>query len=202
MSAILFQMMLQQTTDGSRENLNYYWYFSLYTACDIFWTQIESTSHVSDPVYVIEFAADNTLTLTNPLISLGVCGLAGAIAFGVATFRASRSLHAALLENVLRSPSLFFDVTPTGRITNRFSKDIDAIDTSLPQNFGGFLYCTYKVLGTMLVVGISTPWAVFAFVPLGVLNYLLQVHSAGNVVLTGLGVAQLKVTFVGAFQLV
>lgn len=45
--------------------------------------------------------------------------------------RAASELHERLLMNVLRLPIMFFDVTPTGRIINRFASDIDMIDTTL-----------------------------------------------------------------------
>ncbi|KAJ8982895.1 hypothetical protein NQ317_004325 [Molorchus minor] len=45
---------------------------------------------------------------------------------------AAISLHDLLLYGVLRSPMVFFDTTPTGRIVARFSKDIEVLDNSLP----------------------------------------------------------------------
>jgi ATP-binding cassette subfamily C (CFTR/MRP) protein 1 len=44
---------------------------------------------------------------------------------------ASRTLLHRAITRVLRAPMSFFDTTPLGRITNRFSKDVDSMDNSL-----------------------------------------------------------------------
>uniref|UniRef100_A0A1B0DM26 ABC-type glutathione-S-conjugate transporter n=1 Tax=Phlebotomus papatasi TaxID=29031 RepID=A0A1B0DM26_PHLPP len=46
---------------------------------------------------------------------------------------AARDMHILLLSNVLRWAMELFDVTPMGRIMNRFSKDVDVVDNILPQ---------------------------------------------------------------------
>ena len=50
-----------------------------------------------------------------------------------AAFMASKVLHGKMLWSVLRAPLGFFAATPLGRITNRFSVDVNVVDTSLPD---------------------------------------------------------------------
>lgn len=73
-------------------------------------------------------------------------GMGNAIGVLIATLvsaysaiRASRSLHASMLFAVLRSPMSFFDTTPLGRIVNRFSKDVYAVDETIPRSLRSFL---------------------------------------------------------------
>lgn len=47
----------------------------------------------------------------------------------------AREMHRILIINVLRWPMEYFDTTPLGRILNRFSKDVDAVDNALPAIF-------------------------------------------------------------------
>lgn len=69
-----------------------------------------------------------------------------AVMLGVLTFirayalvrfgaRASKNLHANLLNAVLRAPQSFFDTTPLGRIISRFSKDLYSIDIEVADMF-------------------------------------------------------------------
>ncbi|KAH7100998.1 P-loop containing nucleoside triphosphate hydrolase protein [Auriculariales sp. MPI-PUGE-AT-0066] len=49
----------------------------------------------------------------------------------LSSIRASRTLFYQLLDSVFRSPTRFFDKTPTGRVLSRFTKDIDSADTGV-----------------------------------------------------------------------
>ncbi|CAK1540432.1 unnamed protein product [Leptosia nina] len=88
---------------------------------------------------------------------------------------AARILHAKLLTGVLRAPSIgFFDCTPTGRILNRFSKDVDILDNTLPMTLRGWTACFFSVLGTLFVISFSTPIFMVVILPIGVIYYIIQ----------------------------
>ena len=42
---------------------------------------------------------------------------------------AAKYIHEALLDGVMKSPMVFFDTNPLGRIINRFSADVDSLGT-------------------------------------------------------------------------
>jgi ABC-type multidrug transport system fused ATPase/permease subunit len=82
-----------------------------------------------------------------------------------ASLQASRSLFIALLRRLTRAPARFFDVTPIGRILNRFTTDINVIDGSL-QNSARM--CLFGILDFIASFGVIlflvptfAPFAVF-----------------------------------------
>ncbi len=83
-------------------------------------------------------------------------------------------LHLALLHGILRAPLSFFETTPTGRILSRFSADIDGIDNTLPQMLSGAVGLGFDILGTIVVISISTYLFFVVVIPIALLYYLIQ----------------------------
>lgn len=90
------------------------------------------------------------------------------------TIHGSRRLHNAMAKSVIRAPMSFFEVTPVGRITNRFSNDIYKIDEVLGRVFGMFFSNATKVIFTIGVICFSTWQFVFIMLPLAGLYVYYQ----------------------------
>ncbi|KAK8386783.1 hypothetical protein O3P69_017907 [Scylla paramamosain] len=99
----------------------------------------------------------------------------GAMMIAGATVHASVILHKMLLRNVLRSPMSFFDVTPIGRIVNRFAKDIDTVDVMLPTNFRAWIGCLISVVATFaVIIGVTVEFTL-VMIPTMIIYYFVQV---------------------------
>lgn len=64
----------------------------------------------------------------------------------IGTLRAARVTHDYLLQKIMHAPMSFFDQTPIGRLVNRFSKDVDEVDNSLPATIRAFSACFFGVI--------------------------------------------------------
>uniref|UniRef100_A0A452GX19 ABC-type glutathione-S-conjugate transporter n=1 Tax=Gopherus agassizii TaxID=38772 RepID=A0A452GX19_9SAUR len=99
--------------------------------------------------------------------------LAGALLATRGAIRASRVLHQQLLSNILRVPMSFFDTTPTGRIVNRFAKDIFTVDETIPMSFRSWLTCFLGIISTLLMICLATPYFALIIIPLSILYFFL-----------------------------
>ncbi|XP_070706055.1 multidrug resistance-associated protein 1-like [Pempheris klunzingeri] len=87
---------------------------------------------------------------------------------------ASRHLHADLLHSVLHSPMSFFEVTPSGNLLNRFSKEIDAIDCMIPDGLKMMLGYLFKLLEVCIILLLATPFTGLVLLPLTCVYMFVQ----------------------------
>lgn len=77
--------------------------------------------------------------------------------------RAAQTFHDSMLYSVLRCNMQFFESTPIGRILNRFSKDIEATETKIPEFLRMFIRTFQNVLSVVVVISITQPFFLLFF---------------------------------------
>ncbi|XP_046388377.1 multidrug resistance-associated protein 1-like isoform X2 [Ischnura elegans] len=107
-------------------------------------------------------------------VGQGISLLLSSLCLFIGALRAAKILHHNMLSNILKTPTSFFDVTPVGRILNRFSRDVDVVDTVLPVVIKGWSDCFFGVSTTLFVISYSTPIFVAVIIPIGILYYIIQ----------------------------
>lgn len=80
------------------------------------------------------FQGRRIINYISPFIP-AISTLLGALFLFTGIIRASASLHAFALSNVMHWSAQIFDTTPVGRIINRFGYDIDVLDSRIGHNF-------------------------------------------------------------------
>ncbi len=104
------------------------------------------------------------------------------------TTRASLTLHAGMLQKLVRAPTDFFDVTPIGRynfpssvrflsrvrITNRFAKELSNVDTLLPIQLINYVNSIFSIIGMFAAIMFASYWLIFVIVPMVVFYVWFQ----------------------------
>lgn len=88
--------------------------------------------------------------------------------------RAARNLHSEALRAVVHAPVLFYDVTPMGRILNRFSRDTVEVDFELAISMSMFGVSLFGMLGSVIFVATINPWILCGVAPLLIIYYIIQ----------------------------
>ncbi|KAF1316447.1 Multidrug resistance protein abc superfamily, partial [Globisporangium splendens] len=94
--------------------------------------------------------------------------------------RCSANLHFKYMWKVLSAPvTTFFDVTPVGRVLNRFSRDLDQVDNPLPYFSMWMLLYLFQISSAFLVCAATNPYVLILYLPLGfVFVFVTRVYQA------------------------
>ncbi|XP_022899785.2 ATP-binding cassette sub-family C member 4-like isoform X1 [Onthophagus taurus] len=126
-----------------------------------------SPDHIDNEYYILFYtffiAMSIILTTTRSLLFFKIC------------MRASKRLHDWMFSNLLQATMRFFDTNPSGRILNRFSKDMGAIDETLPRAMLDAIQIFMVMSGILIMVWIFVPWVVVPSVLLGSLFLFLRI---------------------------
>jgi ABC-type multidrug transport system fused ATPase/permease subunit len=107
-----------------------------------------------------------------------------------AGWTAVKHLFTDLLLKLSRCPAVFFDTTPTGRIMNRLSHDIDRCQYPLIVQVASAMSTVGWLASGLVVATAVLPYSLIVTVPvLGFVIYLLRIFRALNVHLQRLDVA-------------
>ena len=58
---------------------------------------------------------------------------------------------------MLKSTLEFFETTPIGRIMNRFNRDIDSIERTIPESLKPLVKSLFQIIFTIILIGYMLP---------------------------------------------
>ncbi|XP_041110604.1 cystic fibrosis transmembrane conductance regulator-like isoform X2 [Polyodon spathula] len=143
--------------------------------------QNETVGNASDPVHQ---AVIVTRTSAYYIIYIYVATAESLLALGFfrglplvhTLITVSKSLHKKMLKSVLRAQMSVLNTMKTGRIINRFTKDIAVIDDMLPLVIFDVVQLVLIVMGAMLVVSVMEPYVFLAAIPVIVAFVMLRAY--------------------------
>ncbi|GME72809.1 unnamed protein product [Ambrosiozyma monospora] len=129
-----------------------------------FWVSYKF-EHKSDDFYRALYIVFGLVTVVVTVIVLCM------IVYGTVT--SSKKLNLMAAKRLMRVPMSYFDITPTGRILNRFSKDTDVLDNEISDELQQLIIYAGMIIGSLILCCIYLPWFTIAVPLLLILLVLL-----------------------------
>ncbi|ODV71463.1 P-loop containing nucleoside triphosphate hydrolase protein, partial [Cyberlindnera jadinii NRRL Y-1542] len=99
------------------------------------------------------------------VIASVLCTAIGFLVLGYFFSTASRKLYIKALKRILHTPMCYLDVTPMGRIMNRFTKDTDDLDNGIGKQLVILIYTGSFVIGVLVLCIVYLPWFALTLPP-------------------------------------
>lgn len=171
-----------EPTTGSASGM----YFSIYIVfkifnCFHFRTKIEDYRKINDTItsyedYFIPLDTDTCLYIYGGIIiSIFFITITRSMTFYKLCMRSSQNLHDKMFYSIVNTKMRFFNTNPSGRILNRFSKDIGAVDELLPKVLLDSAQIILSMLGCLVLTVSVNPYLIIPVAIIGSLFMVLRI---------------------------
>ncbi|GAB0088842.1 probable multidrug resistance-associated protein lethal(2)03659 [Sergentomyia squamirostris] len=141
-------------------------------------TTVDNTGFVAKIIKVVgEYEYDNYVDIyifTGLTIATVVITLSRSFIFFNLAVRAAKVLHNAMYTGVTKASMYFFNTNPSGRILNRFSKDMGQVDEFLPTVMIDVIQIFLSLAGIIVVVAVVNYWLLIPTIVIGIIFYFLR----------------------------
>ncbi|KAF4521035.1 hypothetical protein B566_EDAN002530 [Ephemera danica] len=129
-----------------------------------FWTNWEES-----------YLNEETYSLTTLIVAVIVVSLVRAFLFYAMCMRSSINLHNGMFVAISRATMAFFNNNPSGRILNRFSKDMGGVDELLPSTMIDAIQIGLTILGIFALIAIVNYWLIIPTVLISFIFFFMRV---------------------------
>lgn len=149
---------------------------SLFTLSSNIWLSDWSNDALNDTLKYDTAQRDMRLGVYAGLgLAESICMIASTILLNLACLQSSKLLHNRMLARVLRAPMSWFDTTPSGRIMNRFSKDIDTVDVTIRFNVRLLMVIALRSVTSLILISVGSAYSIIPIIPIVLLYFLFQI---------------------------
>ncbi|KAM3323933.1 ABC transporter C family member 12 isoform X4 [Capsicum chacoense] len=132
------------------------------------WTKASSSKSNGAGFYILVYA---TLSFSQVIVTL-----ANSFWLIISSLNAAKRIHDSMLHSILRAPMVFFHTNPSGRIINRFAKDLGDIDRNVANIGNVCLSQLWQLLSTFVLIGAVSTISLWAIMPLLILFYAAYLY--------------------------
>lgn len=137
-----------------------------------FWVNIEETRNVNP---IVQWSTETCVYIYGGLIiALFITALLRSVLFYKLAMISSQKLHNMMFHSIIGTTMRFFDTNPSGRILNRFSKDMGSIDELLPKAILDAAQILLLMVGSLILVAVVNPQFLILVAITGVFFLLLR----------------------------
>ncbi|KFB40460.1 AGAP001775-PA-like protein [Anopheles sinensis] len=120
-------------------------------------------------------STDMCMAIHGALVSsIFIIAICRSISFYKTSVRASQNLHDSMFKGCVSTSMRFYDTNPSGRILNRFSKDMGSVDELLPKACLDASQIILSLCGTIVVTVIVNPMFLLPLFLLGIVFWFVR----------------------------
>ncbi|XP_065162760.1 probable multidrug resistance-associated protein lethal(2)03659 [Atheta coriaria] len=162
LALLVFLILIAQMFCNSSDLWLKHWTNQEENVCADQLNEFNSTTEDGNSTDFVCFISDNPRYMniniyTGLIVATVILTTVRSLFFYKVCMNASKSLHNQMFSNILQATMRFFDTNPSGRILNRFSKDIGAIDELLPRLMLDSIQIFMVMSGILVMVWIVSP---------------------------------------------